>query len=676
MKKLFYTFVLCFSALLMQAQPLLVGHRGSGYGVENTEEAFRRGAELGYQYVETDIKVTKDTRFVLTHDDNLKRWGHESLEIASSTLAELQAVTLTQTRSGVKYTGKLMELGEFLDLCTELKVKPVIELKWGTGVNSNDQSNMPALIKTITDHGHRNTCIILTSMKPCLEWISKNHPDITLQLLLGSTGSPAGNLEWCKKYHADIDMEASVCSDEAVDMYHEAGIKVNMWTTNTEEGYKTFATMGCDFITTDRLDGNNLPAYEPKVVLPTIEGDYPDSLAGTTLTPAAEYNFRKEYTDQPIPALEGKKIRRMIAHKEHVYILALDENNQPTIVVFHPIKQKTTIVSTAGMIAPSVVDKADATRLLACSDIQVTQDGYLLATNLAETNTEGTGKVTLYKWENDAQGLPTGDPILWISSQANAAFADAYTGETFAYSGTVRKGNAYLSAEIINNTGNIRFIAIPIIDGTTTERAFLHSIPPGRGFMKRAQIGENYRFTLSPVASTHIFVTGASDGAIIADFEFVRKGNTSPVEIPNELNLPTNLTHIGCFKFAGATYVATPVTNGVALLDITNGIEHATIIPTTYTTTNEPDAVVGQIYPTRDENGNITRGDIDLFVLCGNKASLLTTRDNTDDLTNINSDNLPATYYTITGVPVSEHQLKQSVYIRRQGTSTEKIFVP
>ena len=117
------------ATLASQAKPVLVGHRGSGYGVESTEEAFRRGAELGYEYVESDIKVTGDRQFILSHDDDTKRLGG-SLTIASSTLAQLQAETLTQKRNGVTYTGHLMSLPEWLTLCDELGIKPLIELKY------------------------------------------------------------------------------------------------------------------------------------------------------------------------------------------------------------------------------------------------------------------------------------------------------------------------------------------------------------------------------------------------------------------------------------------------------------------------------------------------------------------------------------------------------------------
>ena len=95
MKHIYLTTLALLTALGALAQPQLVGHRGSDYGVESTEEAFRRGAELGYVWVESDLKVTGDKQFVLSHDDDTKRLGG-TLTIATSTLAQLQAETLTQ----------------------------------------------------------------------------------------------------------------------------------------------------------------------------------------------------------------------------------------------------------------------------------------------------------------------------------------------------------------------------------------------------------------------------------------------------------------------------------------------------------------------------------------------------------------------------------------------------
>ncbi|MCM1033293.1 MAG: hypothetical protein NC405_05995 [Odoribacter sp.] len=295
MKKFLLSIIVLASAgLSAAAQPILVGHRGSGYGVESTEEAFRRGAELGYQYVESDIKVTRDKRFVLSHDDNTTRLGGK-LTIANSSLEQLLGETLTQTRSGVKYTGHMMSLEGWLDLCDELDVRPLIELKWATGINNNDCSNIPLLIETIEDCGFRDRCIILTSMKPCLEYIREHYPDIELQFLTGQYWE--SHFDWCVEKGIDVDIQAGYFEESTVKRYHDAGLKVNMWTTNDDAGYRKYAGWGCDFITTDRLDSSKLPIIVPPVPEPepqevdlvferlwirsTSTGDAPEHIDGT-----------------------------------------------------------------------------------------------------------------------------------------------------------------------------------------------------------------------------------------------------------------------------------------------------------------------------------------------------------------------------------------------------------
>lgn len=253
----------CFAAVAYGAdRPLLVGHRGSDTGVENSVESFTTGAKRGYDYLETDWKLTADNQFVCSHDDDTKRLGG-TLALANSTLEQLQSETLTQKRGGVTYTGRLCSAKEYLDICRENNVKPLIELKWTRGINSNDCSNIPMLIKFIEDNGFRNNCIILTSMKPCLEYIRKNYPDIKLQFLTGQYW--ANHFDWCVEYGMDVDIQANYFDKSTVDKFHEAGLKVNMWTTNTAAGYKTYAEMGCDMITTDSLDPDNLPDI---VILP------------------------------------------------------------------------------------------------------------------------------------------------------------------------------------------------------------------------------------------------------------------------------------------------------------------------------------------------------------------------------------------------------------------------
>lgn len=259
--KRFFTWALAAAVSLSGfAEVLFVGHRGSDIGLENSVESFTNGAKRGYKYLETDWKLTKDKQFVCSHDDDTKRLGG-TLTLASSTLAELQAETLKQTRSGVVYTGRLCSAAEYLEVCRQHDVLPLIELKWTDGINNNDCSNIPLLINFIESQGFRDKCIILTSMKPCLEYIRKNYPDIKLQFLTGQYW--ANHFDWCVAQGIDVDIQTGYFDKATVKKYHDAGLEVNIWTANSSGDYKLYASWGVDYITTDKLDPASLPSIDP-----------------------------------------------------------------------------------------------------------------------------------------------------------------------------------------------------------------------------------------------------------------------------------------------------------------------------------------------------------------------------------------------------------------------------
>lgn len=249
MKKLLII-ALLGTSLCMGGRTLLVGHRGCNVGVENTVRAFEEGARRGYDFLECDVRVTADTQLVISHDTDTRRLGG-NCEIAASTLAQLRADTLHQTRATGDYHGVVATLGEYLDICRRYDVRPVIELKWGTGINSDDFSNIPLLIDTIEAYGMRDKCVILTSMKPCLEHIRRTWPDINLQWL-GRTDWTA-SLPWCDSLRLDVDIAHDMLDSTSVADAHRAGLIVNSWTVDSPERAEELRRMGVDIITTNAL---------------------------------------------------------------------------------------------------------------------------------------------------------------------------------------------------------------------------------------------------------------------------------------------------------------------------------------------------------------------------------------------------------------------------------------
>lgn len=248
MKKLLFGLALT-AITASAAEPIMVGHRGCSRGVENTMASYINGMEA-YPWVECDVRSTADSVFVISHDENTQRVGG-NLVVCESKLADLKNERYLQKRHGYTYQGQLCTLAELLDTCAARNRKAVIELKWTPGVNSNDTSRIPELIAEIRKHVPDSQYLILTSMKPCLEAIMAQYPEVNVQFLGGSKWKES--IPWILKHKIDVDLYHVGLTKEDVDMLHSNGLKVNVWTVNDPERAKELTEYGVDFITTDKL---------------------------------------------------------------------------------------------------------------------------------------------------------------------------------------------------------------------------------------------------------------------------------------------------------------------------------------------------------------------------------------------------------------------------------------
>ena len=246
---------LCLMGTIIQAcsqSPIYVGHRGSLLGVENTREAFVNGAtHFGYDGLECDVKVTIDSQLVCWHDDHLERVGVDSLLIPNSTLAELQALTLTQTRKDVTYTAEICTVDEYLGICQEYGVFPVVELKWAIGLNNNDMTLFPKLFALIEKHRLIEEVVILTSMQQSIEYIREHYPQLQCQWLRHQIQE--GDYDWCEQWNVPLSVPHTSVTKEVIKSSQQMGKYVATWTVNEATDYERVKELGCKYITTDYL---------------------------------------------------------------------------------------------------------------------------------------------------------------------------------------------------------------------------------------------------------------------------------------------------------------------------------------------------------------------------------------------------------------------------------------
>ena len=109
----------------------VVAHRGlSGIERENTNAAFVAAGNRSYFGIETDFHRTGDGKFVINHDNDLKRVAGENVPVEEVSLAVLQNVVLwdkddTKGRADLRPAS----LENYISICKKYEKHCVPELK-------------------------------------------------------------------------------------------------------------------------------------------------------------------------------------------------------------------------------------------------------------------------------------------------------------------------------------------------------------------------------------------------------------------------------------------------------------------------------------------------------------------------------------------------------------------
>lgn len=220
----------------------MIAHRGySNIAPENTLPAYKMAGKYGFYGAEADVYETKDGYYVLMHDETVDRTTTGSGLISELTLEQIKELRVDFGANVSKYPDlKVPRLEEFLNVCKDYGLVPVIEIK-----NINYPSVFIDLIKK---YGLENKCIVISFNTRLLENIRNLNREINIQALMDLTPN---NIDYCKRYNFDIDTSYREVTKELVDDAHSKGVKVNVWTINNVESRLELIQYGVDFITTD-----------------------------------------------------------------------------------------------------------------------------------------------------------------------------------------------------------------------------------------------------------------------------------------------------------------------------------------------------------------------------------------------------------------------------------------
>lgn len=228
----------------------LTAHRGvNAKAPENSIPAYQLAIDMGFYAVETDVHLTKDDVWVISHNDNLKKWYGADVEIAEHTYEELLQYKVRYGRGVRKYgTLRIPTLEEYLDLFVGRTARPQIEIKTGS-----DYKGIPELLDMVREKGLLEQCMIISFDLGQLQFIRRLDADVELWYLCGEVTqqvideakSIGGNV-WIS---CDFESNTAESMQKAVD----AGVPVSMWTVDTVKDAQALYDAGFRYMETDRL---------------------------------------------------------------------------------------------------------------------------------------------------------------------------------------------------------------------------------------------------------------------------------------------------------------------------------------------------------------------------------------------------------------------------------------
>lgn len=112
---------------------LVIGHRGArSLAPENTLRGIRTAAACKADYIEVDIRLSKDGALVIMHDESVDRTTSGTGNVEDLTLDQIRALEIKDTASSsdsAMASEKVPTLEEAVALCRDLGLRMVVEMK-------------------------------------------------------------------------------------------------------------------------------------------------------------------------------------------------------------------------------------------------------------------------------------------------------------------------------------------------------------------------------------------------------------------------------------------------------------------------------------------------------------------------------------------------------------------
>jgi len=230
---------------------ITIAHRGhSTAAPENTLAAFALALDHKPDYIECDVRRTKDGRIIVIHDATVDRTTNGSGKVADLTLAGLRELD-AGSKFGSQFAGeRLPTLEETLDVMKG-KTKPLIELK--------EEGMEEDVVAAIRERGmvgevaicsfHYSVGLRLPEIEPDIPFspIKSVHHPVTEEEAVRLADEAASVNGWVFAFNYPDITPALIRATHAANMLMEA------WTIDNDADMRKWIEMGLDAVTSNDI---------------------------------------------------------------------------------------------------------------------------------------------------------------------------------------------------------------------------------------------------------------------------------------------------------------------------------------------------------------------------------------------------------------------------------------
>lgn len=226
---------------LIGAHPLALAHRGgAAESAENSPLAFQHAVDLGYRWIETDVRATVDGHAVVFHDATMDRTTDATGAVSSLPLSAVRAARLADGAAPIPLVEALTRWPEVrfnVDVKSDDTIAPFLRAvgeadAWDRVCAAAFSTSRLTTLRELA--GPR----LATSMGPS---------EVT-RMVLGAPGhSPA-----CAAQVPHRARGIPLVTRRFVQRAHRRGVQVHVWTVNDPVEMEALLDLGVDGLITDR----------------------------------------------------------------------------------------------------------------------------------------------------------------------------------------------------------------------------------------------------------------------------------------------------------------------------------------------------------------------------------------------------------------------------------------